>query len=65
MSHSEDIFQAYSEELSMRQAILKDILGADRDLVTVYLSLWLHQSIPDSIHDKLDCLLIDCGHKNP
>lgn len=64
MTNVEDILQVYSEELSIRQSILTDLTVDNTDIQTVYLSVWLHQSIlSDNVWNMLECLLIDCAHK--
>jgi len=61
--YSQEIFQAYSQELSVKESLISDILRQnDRDTLTVYLSCWLHQPYID-IHsnDKLEAMLLECG----
>ena len=61
--YSQEIFQAYSQELSVKESLISDILRQnDCDTLTVYLSCWLHQPYID-IHsnDKLEAMLLECG----
>ena len=62
-AHADDIFQAYSEELFIRQRMVEDVLvQSNRDTLTVYLSCWLHQPcLTDQVQDKLESLLIETG----
>ena len=58
-----ELFQAYSEELSLKEEIVKDILKQDnRDTLMVYLSCWLHQPFLSSdLTDKLKGILVAAG----
>ena len=60
--YSQDIFLAYSQELSLKQSIVDDFLiQTDRDTLTVYLSCWLHQPYIDTQStDKLEAMLMGC-----
>ena len=62
-AYAEELYQAYSEELSLRQSIIGDILRqTNRDTLTVYLSCWLHQPyIKDYITDQLEAMVIECS----
>lgn len=61
VSYAEELYTAYSQELSLKQSILGDILQqSNRDTLTVYLSCWLHQPFVDSnAEDKLEALVIE------
>ena len=61
--YSQDIFQAYSQELSVKESIIGGMLRqTDRDTLTVYLSCWLYQPYLDShSSDRLEAMLVECG----
>ena len=58
--NAEDIFQAYCEELQLKQSILEDLLHqTNSDTLTVYLSCWLHEPcLTDTVKDKLQTLIL-------
>ena len=62
-TYAEEIFQAYSQEMTLRENIVKDILQqTERDTLTVYLSCWLHQPyVSRDINDRLEAMLIECS----
>lgn len=61
--YSEEIYLAYSEELSLRESIMADLLSQrDRDTLTVYLSCWLHEPhITSTVSEHLEAMLFECG----
>ena len=63
---AEGICRVYSQEMTLRENILSDILKQkDRDTLTVYLSCWLHQpyiNSESSVH--LEAMLTECGLRN-
>ena len=57
--YSQDIFQAYSQELSVKESIIGDMLRqTDRDTLTVYLSCWLHQPYLDNESQNVTALSV-------
>ena len=62
-TYAEQIFQVYSQEMSLRESIVGDILQQkERDTLTVYLSCWLHQPyISSESNDQLEAMLMECG----
>ena len=62
-SHFADLFQAYSEDMSVKESVVGDVMRQnDRDILTVYLLCWLHHPyITTECSDKLEALLVDCG----
>ena len=62
-TYSEEVYCAYSQEMSVKEDIIRDLLGQpDRDVLTVYLSCWLHEPyLTDHVNECLEALLIDCG----
>jgi len=62
-SYFSDLFQAYSQDLSVKESIVEDLMRQrDRDTLTVYLSCWLHQPyISPQCGDKLEALRLDTG----
>ncbi len=58
-----EVFMAYSEEMSLKEEILADILvQKNQDTLAVYLSCWLHQPfLSPNFTVKLEALLTEVG----
>lgn len=61
--YSEELYLAYSQEMSLRESIIGDLLSqSDRDTLTVYLSCWIHEPhITTSVNDHLEAMLFECS----
>jgi len=61
--YSEELYLAYSQELSLRESIIGDLLSQkNRDTLTVYLSCWVHEPyITSGVNDHLEAMLFDCS----
>ncbi len=62
-SYAEELYLAYSDEMSLRERILADLVSQeDRDTLTGHLICWIHQPyITDTVSAHLDAMLIECG----
>lgn len=62
-AYSEQLFLAYSQEMSMRESIVGDLFTqTNRDTLTIYLSCWLHEPyITHTVNEHLEAMLFDCG----
>ena len=60
-TYAEEVFQVYSQEMTLRESIVGDILQrTERDTLTMYLSCWLHQPyISRDSNDHLEAMLIE------
>ena len=65
MEVSAKLYEAYSQELRLKQAILQELAHTSRaDLSMVHLSCWLHQPyLDDSLRLQLEGLLLETGHR--
>ncbi|XP_067098799.1 cyclin-dependent kinase 2-interacting protein [Osmerus mordax] len=62
---SAKLYEAYSQELRLKQAILQELAHTSSpDLSMVHLSCWLHQPyLDDSLRLQLEGLLLETGHR--